>query len=185
MGKGKKRKAPTPRDKGPREEPPNLFERLSNKKRFNILGRKLKGETRELGKLRSEATERRKDTLLVEYKQLRKSNAFLDRRFGEDDESLTADEKALLRFQKQRLKEMAGSKFSLPDNDGGEGDGGEQLTHMGRSLAEMEDVQEVREGCSTITAGTFCGCSVQQHLMDRGLQHGSLACWLRWRMFKR
>lgn len=59
----------------------------------------------------------------------------------EDDESLTADEKALLRFQKQRLKEMAGSKFSLPEDEGeGGGGGGEQLTHMGRSLAELEDL---------------------------------------------
>ncbi|EFN50525.1 hypothetical protein CHLNCDRAFT_139005, partial [Chlorella variabilis] len=74
------------------------------------------------------------------YRQLRKSNAFIDRRFGEDDESLTADEKALLRFQKQRLKELAGGKFTLPDEEGGEG--GEQLTHMGQSLAELDDAQE-------------------------------------------
>ncbi len=32
---------------------------------------------------------------------------------AEDDESLTAEEKALLRFQKQRLKELAGSKFAV------------------------------------------------------------------------
>jgi hypothetical protein len=67
---------------------------------------------------------------------------------AEDDESLTADEKALLRFQKQRLREMSGGKFSLPDDDGGGGGGGggpeDQLTHMGRSLAELEDLQEVR-----------------------------------------
>lgn len=61
---------------------------------------------------------------------------------SEDDESLTADEKALLRFQKQRLRETAGSKFALPDDDEG-GGGGEQLTHLGRSLAELEDLQEV------------------------------------------
>lgn len=143
MGKGKKRKAPPgDRREQRREEAPNMFERLSNKKRFDIMGRKLKGETRQLGKLRTAATERvswgwdalgwaglgeaergrlarpspalrqcrgmfqsalkqslvtfsprrisapaplllqRKDTLLVEYKQLRKSNAFIDRRFG-------------------------------------------------------------------------------------------------------
>ena len=49
----------------------------------------------------------RKKTLLVEYKQLRKANAFVDRRFGEDDESLTAEVKAIARFQKQRMKEFA------------------------------------------------------------------------------
>ncbi len=31
------------------------------------------------------------------------------RQFTEDDESLTADEKALLRFQKQRMQELAGA----------------------------------------------------------------------------
>lgn len=80
----------------------------------------------------------RKSTLLVEYRQLRKSNAFIDRRFGEDDETLTNDERNLLRFQKQRLREMAGSKFALQDDEPGGQE--EQLTHLGRSLADMEDV---------------------------------------------
>jgi nucleolar protein 14 len=103
-----------------KEHAPNLFERLSNKKRFDVLGRKTKGDTRNLSRLRTAATEKvsitavpgismhirhahachpaithpqlptspwtvvlqRKSTLLVEYKQLRKSNAFIDRRFG-------------------------------------------------------------------------------------------------------
>lgn len=51
----------------------------------------------------------RKKTLLVEYRQLRKANAFVDRRFGEEDESLTAEEKAIARFQKQRMKEFEGA----------------------------------------------------------------------------
>jgi nucleolar protein 14 len=77
----------------------------------------------------------RKSTLLVEYAALRKSNAFVDRRFGEDDASLTADERALARFQRQRMRELAGGRFALPDDDVGAG-GGEQLTHLGRALAE-------------------------------------------------
>ena len=55
---GKKRKVPGRPQERHAEEPDNLFERLSNKKRFNILGRKLKGETRDLGKLRTAATDR-------------------------------------------------------------------------------------------------------------------------------
>lgn len=55
----------------------------------------------------------RKETLLVEYKQLRKANAFVDRRFGESDDSLTAEEKAIARFQKQRMKEFAGGILQL------------------------------------------------------------------------
>ena len=53
----------------------------------------------------------RKKTLLVEYKQLRKANAFVDRRFGEDDDTLTAEEKAIARFQKQRMKEFGGQSL--------------------------------------------------------------------------
>lgn len=54
----------------------------------------------------------RKKTLLVEYRQLRKANAFVDRRFGEEDESLTAEEKAIARFQKQRMKEFGGGSLT-------------------------------------------------------------------------
>lgn len=42
------------------------------------------------------------------------------------------------------MKEVSGSKFTLADDDGEGGGGGEQLTHMGRSLAELEDIDEVR-----------------------------------------
>jgi nucleolar protein 14 len=127
----------------------------------------------------------RKGTLLVEYKQLRKANAFVDRRFGgegppqlflsptlawqqlasvkqlanslkhliqlttrvlastvaEDDEELTTEERALIRFQKQRLKEAAGSKFALAD----EGDE-ELLTHLGRSLSDYGSVPALQVG---------------------------------------
>ncbi|DBA84060.1 TPA: hypothetical protein ACH3X1_006541 [Trebouxia sp. C0004] len=112
------------------ESKPNLFERLYNRKKFDILGKKAKGERRH-GQSVHDAVDKRKKTLLVEYRQLRKANAFVDRRFGEEDESLTAEEKAIVRFQKQRMKEFGGDKFSLNDDQEG---GGELLTHMGRSL---------------------------------------------------
>lgn len=77
----------------------------------------------------------RRDTLLVEYKQLRKNNAFVDKRFGEEDDSLTQEEKALMRFQKQRMKDMSGSKFSLAEEEEEFDD--LQLTHKGKALEEM------------------------------------------------
>ena len=82
----------------------------------------------------------RKSTLLVEYKQMKKSNAFIDRRFGEDDETLTAEDRALYRYQKQRMKDLAGSKFNLPDPDDDEYSGEKlTLTHMGKSLSMDND----------------------------------------------
>ncbi len=41
-----------------KEAPPNLFERLSNKKRFDVLGRKVKGDVRNVSRLRTAATEK-------------------------------------------------------------------------------------------------------------------------------
>lgn len=78
----------------------------------------------------------RKNTLLVEYRQFKKNNEFVDRRFGEDDDHLTQEEKALLRFQKQRMKDMAGSKFSLAE-EADEGGYEEKLTHLGQSIDEL------------------------------------------------
>lgn len=37
------------------EEKPNLFERIYNRKKFNILGKKIKGEHKTLGRARSDA----------------------------------------------------------------------------------------------------------------------------------
>ena len=41
---------------------PNLFERMSNKKRFDVLGKKVKGETRHTGRLRTAAVEKVRGT---------------------------------------------------------------------------------------------------------------------------
>lgn len=94
------------------------------------------------------ATERRRKTLLVEYQALKKDNVFRDRRFGEDDPTLSLEEKMLLRFQKERQRRArAGSggkagRFNLEEGDGeeeyeeDEKYGGFRLTHKGRALGE-------------------------------------------------
>ena len=53
-----KKKKGVPRLKPKKHAAPNMFERLSNKKRFDVLGRKSKGDVRNVNKLRSEATEK-------------------------------------------------------------------------------------------------------------------------------
>ena len=123
----------------------NPFEQIRTRKKFSILGKKQKGTEKRITQKRASAVEKRRDTLLVEYKQMRKSNAFVDRRFGEGDESLTQEEKALMRFQKQRMKELAGSKFTLAEED--DYDGSEfQLTHEGKSLADALDAGDAWHG---------------------------------------
>lgn len=46
------------------------------------------------------------------------------------------EERHVMRFQKQRMKEATADRFALRDEDG---DNGIALTHLGRSLAEFDD----------------------------------------------
>ncbi|KAI9741087.1 MAG: nucleolar complex protein 14 [Cirrosporium novae-zelandiae] len=86
------------------------------------------GVTRSLGE------ERRRQTLLVEMQQRKKAGLFTDRRFGEDDPTMTPEEKAAERFAREKQKHLnKGSMFNLEDD---EEDG---LTHMGRELTFGDD----------------------------------------------
>lgn len=89
----------------------NPFERLKQRVKFDVLGRSLKGTQRANGQARSRAIQKRKESLLVELQQDGKRNEFIDRRFGEGDESLSVDDKMLQRFQKER--QTKSKKFAL------------------------------------------------------------------------
>lgn len=71
--------------------------------------------------------------MLPELQNRNRTGGILDRRIGESDNSLTAEERALERFalEQQRLHASGGSKrrsgFNLEEED--------ELTHLGRSLA--------------------------------------------------
>ena len=112
--------------------PSNPFEFQTNKKRKrDVFGKKYNAKTN-LAAARSAAIDRRKDTLLLEYKNMHKTNSFIDRRIGENDKTLSHEDKMLMRFQAQRAKALRKSqKFSLGDD----GDG-ELLTHMGQSITD-------------------------------------------------
>lgn len=77
----------------------------------------------------------------MEYKASKKDNVFKDRRFGEDDPSLSLEEKMLMRFQKERQKrarKSAAGRFNLENDDEDDDDkyGGLMLTHRGRAIGE-------------------------------------------------
>mmetsp|Transcript_6537 Transcript_6537/g.18229 ORF Transcript_6537/g.18229 Transcript_6537/m.18229 type:complete len:933 (-) Transcript_6537:161-2959(-) len=114
----------------------NKFERASaekgSRRKFPLLGHKQAKPT--TGKKGSQESRSRKEALLIQYKNLGKSNSFVDRRFGEYDNTLTEEDKAIARLQKQRTKQLSG-RFAL---SGGE----EQLTHLGRALSEVDELQD-------------------------------------------
>ncbi|KAF7670421.1 hypothetical protein LDENG_00124620 [Lucifuga dentata] len=109
----------------------NPFEVKINRKKFDILGRKTKHDVGLPGVSRSKAINKRKETLLKEYKQKHKSSKFIDRRFGEYDPKIAPEDKILQRFalERQRVHDKK-DVYNLNEE--------EELTHYGQSLAEIE-----------------------------------------------
>lgn len=82
------------------------------------------------------ATQRKK-TLLPQYLDRNRSGGITDRRFGEDNPTLTPEERALQRFTLERQRKASkNSLFNLGDNDD-DNEGEELLTHSGQSLADV------------------------------------------------
>lgn len=99
------------------------FDFVNSKDIKPTLGRP--GVTRGLGE------ERRRDTLLKEMQSRNKVGGMLDRRFGEDDPTMTPEQKAAERFARQNERKLKKtSMFNLEDDSEEE----MTLTHGGRSL---------------------------------------------------
>ncbi|XP_029197418.2 nucleolar protein 14-like [Acropora millepora] len=121
---------------GGRHTKNNPFEIHTNRKKHDILGRKVKHERGLPGISRSKAIKKRQKTLLVEYKQKNKANLFIDRRFGEYDETMSLEEKMMRRFTMERKHQHESqSKYRLED---------EELTHLGQSLGEINKFEDVQ-----------------------------------------
>lgn len=96
----------------------NPFETIWSRRKFDILGKKRKGEERRIALARSVAIDKRKKTLLKEYEQSNKSSMFLDKRIGEKNDSLGEFDKAILRFQRERQSMLnKKSKYNLSDGE--------------------------------------------------------------------
>ncbi|KAK1268297.1 hypothetical protein QJS04_geneDACA005298 [Acorus gramineus] len=116
----------------------NPFETIWSRRKFDIVGKKRRGEERRVGLARSQAIEKRKKTLLKEYERSGKSSVFMDNRIGEQDEALGEFDKAILRFQHERqLKLKRKSKYNLSD---GEEEDSENF--QGASLSRRDDFDE-------------------------------------------
>eukprot|EP01051_Picozoa_sp_SAG22_P014974 SAG22_NODE_1894_length_3366_cov_4.054178_2_plen_498_part_00 len=127
---GKKKKAPRPAGRAPAEKKDNPFERRVERKKHTALDPRARSKSVNLAESRGRAEEIRQQTLLVEYGQSNKANSFVDRRFGESDPTMTEDDKMLMRFQKEKQRQLRKGRndFALEDD--------EELTHFGQSLGD-------------------------------------------------
>jgi nucleolar protein 14 len=80
----------------------------------------------------------RKKTLLKEYEEKDRAGGIIDRRFGENDPTMSIEERMLERFTKERQRASKGAAFNLEDE--------EELTHYGQSLSKMDDFDNVGLG---------------------------------------
>ncbi|QDZ25907.1 nucleolar protein 14 [Chloropicon primus] len=140
----------------------NPFEYKHASSRFDVLGKTKgkrvqtkQGDGKEFRRTQrtnvmskhDEGIRRREKSLLVEYQQRHSANTFMDRRFGEKDESLNEEDRAILRFQRERVRQAKRNRYALDDGEGdSEEDGygyglgeGEDLTHGGRKLDDFDD----------------------------------------------
>ena len=95
----------------------------------DVLNRRVPGQGRNVAGARKNALKVRKQSLLRQYKAQGRANTFMDMRFGEGDKSLSVDQKALLRFQRQREKELSELQRSV--DEGGVETGLALLSHQG------------------------------------------------------
>lgn len=115
----------------------NPFEVHINREKMKVLGRKLKNDRGLPGVSRAKALNKRKHTLLQEYKVLNKANQFTDKRIGEKNSALSEEDRVMARFTAERLKgHKKKSIFNLADD--------EVLTHKGQTLSEIEKFDDVR-----------------------------------------
>nr|VDD22398.1 unnamed protein product [Brassica oleracea] len=95
----------------------NPFESIWSRRKFDVLGKKRKGEERRVGLSRSRAVDKRKNTLLKEYEQSLKSSVFMDKRIGEHDNELGEFDKGVIRSQRARQLKAKKSMYNLSDGE--------------------------------------------------------------------
>jgi nucleolar protein 14 len=87
---------------------------------------------------------------LKEYEEKDRAGGIIDRRFGENDSSMSVEERMLERFTRERQRASKGSAFNLEEE--------EDLTHYGQSLSKLDDFDDTglrSESGDEETSGTL------------------------------
>ncbi|KAG6866122.1 hypothetical protein C0991_008430 [Blastosporella zonata] len=116
----------------------NPFDTKVTKLKHDVGGRKVKGVSGRPAQSKQAGLEQRKKTLLKEFHEKGRAGGIVDRRFGENDPSMSLEERMLERFTKERQRASKGVAFNLEDED--------ELTHYGQSLSKLDDFDNVGLG---------------------------------------
>ena len=98
------------------------------------------------GVTKSAGEEMRRQKLLPEMQRRNKVGGLVDRRIGEGDPGMTAEERAVQRFAQEKQRRKGAGLFDLEGSDEDETKGG--LTHGGMSLDDLggDEFEEVKGG---------------------------------------
>ncbi|DAZ93866.1 TPA: hypothetical protein N0F65_009588 [Lagenidium giganteum] len=121
----------------------NPFDVRSNAKtKYEVLGKRVKGQARNVAIARSQAEEKRKKTLAAQFQARNKVNAFKDKRLGEQDPTMSLEDKMMARFQTERKRKMRNAQaFALNDSD--DEDQEELfLTHKGAKIDDYDSLNQ-------------------------------------------
>lgn len=88
------------------------------------------------GVSKSVGEEMRRATLLPEMQRRNKTGALVDRRIGEGDPGMTAEERAVQRFAREKSRKKGANLFDLEASDD---EPGLTLTHGGRPVGELAE----------------------------------------------
>ncbi|KAM3957269.1 nucleolar protein 14 homolog l(3)07882 [Aphomia sociella] len=115
----------------------NPFEVHINREKIKVLGKKSKHDKGLPGVSRAKAIKRRKETLGTEMKLMNKTNTFIDRRIGEKNNELSAEDRMVARFAAERARQHSRKNiYNLADD--------EILTHRGQTLEQIEKFDDPR-----------------------------------------
>ncbi|KAI0322492.1 Nop14-like protein [Amylostereum chailletii] len=109
----------------------NPFDVKVTKLKHDVGGRKLKGVTGRPAQSRQAGIDQRKKTLLKEFEDKGRVGGLVDRRFGENDPTMTPEERMLERFTREKQRASKGAAFNLEEED--------ELTHYGQSISKFDD----------------------------------------------
>jgi nucleolar protein 14 len=108
---------------------PQKFEYATTNAKPKVLGRP--------GVTKSAGEETRRKTLLPEMNRKNKTGGILDRRIGENDPTMSLEDRMMARFEREQQRKRGGNVFDLED-----GDEEVELTHGGQTLKFDDEIGE-------------------------------------------
>ncbi|KAH5424867.1 hypothetical protein HBI47_122600 [Parastagonospora nodorum] len=134
---------------------PFEFKHLARPKKFEYVSQNADNSKRVLGRpgvTKSQGEEARKKSLLPEMNRRNKVGGILDRRIGEDDPTMSLEDKMMARFEREQQKKRGGNVFDLED-----GDDEFQLTHGGQSMTFDHEIGDEEDYDAASVSGSSDG----------------------------